>query len=160
MGFLEFDALRYAGGPSHIFIPNASTHGPAPPSAVPANPKSNASENQDSFPEFYARPCQRCDGKQVQTRDPHGYVPSSISKVDPEATGKHHPMRQCHEYLKSSLNSFGTSRSSSLFWNWSDDDGCDAGLGGVEFAGAFGQRADGGEFIVAQSVGEATKSPA
>jgi hypothetical protein len=57
------------------YIPlNVSTHGPAPPSAVPANPKSNANENRNGLPEFQTRLCPRCDGKQVQTRDPHGYV--------------------------------------------------------------------------------------
>lgn len=82
--FSEFDVLRNAGGPSHIFIENMSTHRPAPPSAVPANSKSNANKNRNGFPEFQTRPSRWCDGKQVQTREPSGYVPSSIFKVDPE----------------------------------------------------------------------------
>ncbi len=44
--------------------------------------------------------------------------------------------------------------------NRGDDDGGDVGLGGVEFAVAFGGRADGGKFIVTESVGEATEPPA
>lgn len=48
----------------------------------------------------------------------------------------------------------------SLFFNRRDDDGGDVGFGGGEFAVAFGGRADGGEFVVAQGVGEAPKPPA